>query len=37
MSESTTAVLSEKREAAAKALREILDRMGIEAEVSAFR
>ncbi|HSY38893.1 MAG TPA: RNA-binding cell elongation regulator Jag/EloR [Polyangia bacterium] len=39
MSESTTtatAVLSEKREAAAKALREILDRMGIEAEVSAF-
>ena len=32
----TTAVLSEKREAAAKALREILDRMGIEAEVSAF-
>jgi predicted RNA-binding protein Jag len=39
MSEPTpavTAVLSEKREAAAKALREILDRMGIEAEVSAF-
>jgi spoIIIJ-associated protein len=28
--------LAEKREAAAKVLREILDRMGIEAEVSAF-
>ena len=36
MSTTTTAVLSEKREAAAKALREILERMGIEAEVSAF-
>ena len=33
---STTSVLPEKREAAAKALREILERMGIEAEVSAF-
>lgn len=31
-----TAALAEKREAAAKVLREILDRMGIEAEVSAF-
>ena len=28
--------LAERREAAAKVLREILDRMGIEAEVSAF-
>src|SRR5947209_4150792 len=28
--------LAEKREAAAKVLREILERMGIEAEVSAF-
>src|SRR6202142_3698131 len=33
---STTSVLPEKREAAAKALRDILERMGIEAEVSAF-
>src|SRR6266536_1411161 len=31
-----TAVAAEKREEAAKTLREILDRMGIEAEVSAF-
>jgi spoIIIJ-associated protein len=33
---STTSVVPEKREAAAKALREILERMGIDAEVSAF-
>jgi spoIIIJ-associated protein len=33
---SSTTVLPEKREAAAKALREILERMGIDAEVSAF-
>jgi spoIIIJ-associated protein len=33
---SSTTVLPEKREAAAKALRDILDRMGIDAEVSAF-
>jgi spoIIIJ-associated protein len=33
---SSTSVLPEKREAAAKALREILERMGIDAEVSAF-
>src|SRR6186713_3129477 len=32
----TTTVAAEKREEAAKTLREILDRMGIEAEVSAF-
>ncbi len=36
MSIATTTALSEKREAAAKALRDILERMGIEAEVSAF-
>ncbi len=33
---SETVVLAEKREEAAKVLRDILDRMGIEAEVSAF-
>jgi spoIIIJ-associated protein len=33
---SSTTVLPEKREAAAKALRDILERMGIDAEVSAF-
>ena len=33
---SNTADVSEKREIAAKTLREILERMGIEAEVSAF-
>ena len=33
---STTSVLPEKREAAARVLREILERMGIDAEVSAF-
>jgi spoIIIJ-associated protein len=31
-----TAEVAEKREAAAKALRDILERMGIDAEVSAF-
>jgi spoIIIJ-associated protein len=33
---SDTGALAEKREGAAKVLREILDRMGIDAEVSAF-
>ena len=33
---STTTEVAEKREVAAKVLREILDRMGIDAEVSAF-
>jgi spoIIIJ-associated protein len=32
----TTSEVAEKRETAAKTLREILERMGIEAEVSAF-
>ena len=35
-SDNDNSVLSAKRENAAKVLREILDRMGIEAEVSAF-
>jgi spoIIIJ-associated protein len=36
MSAVDNSALAERREAAAKVLREILDRMGIEAEVSAF-
>jgi spoIIIJ-associated protein len=36
MSAADTSALAERREAAAKVLREILDRMGIDAEVSAF-
>src|SRR5262249_51381758 len=36
MSAGDNSALAERREAAAKVLREILDRMGIEAEVSAF-
>jgi len=36
MSAADNSALAERREAAAKVLREILDRMGIEAEVSAF-
>lgn len=36
MSAAENSALAERREAAAKVLREILERMGIEAEVSAF-
>jgi spoIIIJ-associated protein len=36
MSTADTSALAERREAAAKVLREILERMGIDAEVSAF-